>query len=229
MKENEKKSEKEENVKIEKNTEKEEKLEKKEKVESEEKALFFQRVVAYLIDAIIISLIVSIISFPFVDSKSAEKINNSTQEIVNKYIEGKINLETYATEAVSLSYQSARVNGAVSLITIIIEVCYFIIYQLYNKGQTIGKKLMKIRVVSENETLSMNQMIFRSLIINSILVEMISFGFMLSSSKYIYFYGAGLFEAIGYVIIFITILMVMFSKSGKGIHDYLAHTRVIKD
>jgi uncharacterized RDD family membrane protein YckC len=57
-----------------------------------------------------------------------------------------------------------------SLITILIEVLYFVVFQLYNGGQTFGKKITKIKVVSESNDLTMNQMIFRSLLSNYILV-----------------------------------------------------------
>ena len=87
---------------------------------------------------------------------------------------------------------------------------------------------MKIKVISIKNELTMNQMIFRALLINSILLELISFGFMLFSSKEVYFYGVGIFEIIQSIIIVSSALMIMYSKNSRGIHDLVTHTEVIK-
>ena len=74
----------------------------------------------------------------------------------------------------------------------------------------------------------MNQMIFRSLIINSILVEMIVLGFIILASSDVYFYGVGIFEGIQYLVMLISVFMVMFREDGRGLHDLIAHTKVVK-
>ena len=88
---------------------------------------------------------------------------------------------------------------------------------------------MNIKLISDTGELFMNQMIYRSLLANFILVDIISFIFMLVSPKSVYFYGVGLSQFIQYVIVFISIFMIMFRKDGCAIHDKLAHTRVIRE
>lgn len=194
-----------------------------------EKAFFFQRFMAYVIDIFIVALVSSIIMFPFVDTSSQENLNNSATEVMQKYMSQEIDVETYVSETMTISYQMARNNGLATLITIVFEILYFIVYQLYNGGQTIGKKFMKIKVESiDGKSLTMNQMIFRALIINSILLEIISFGFMIFASRDVYFYGVGLFEAIQYFVLIISVFMIIYGKNGQGLHDKLANTRVIK-
>ena len=116
----------------------------------------------------------------------------------------------------------------ISLITIALNILYFVVYQLYNKGQTIGKKLMKIKIISTDGELFMNQMIFRAFIANFILVDLISFLFMLTKSKELYFYGTGIFQFIQYIIVIVSVFMIMFRKDGCSIHDKLVHTKVIR-
>lgn len=192
------------------------------------KAKFLQRFVAYVLDVFIVSIVASLITFPFVDNKSLDKLSDETIEVLDKYSKSEISLETYTTEMMSLSYQTAKANGLVSIITIFMEVLYFVVFQIYNNGQTIAKKLLNIQVVSTDGKLTMNQMIFRTLIINSILLELISFGLMLFASKYVYFYGVAVFETIQYLILIISVFMVINGKNGQGLHDKIAHTRVIK-
>ena len=86
------------------------------------------------------------------------------------YISQKIDISEYTSESISVSYEMAKKQGILSLTTIFLNILYFVVFQVKNNGQTVGKKLLKIKVSScDDEELTMNQMIFRSLIINSIL------------------------------------------------------------
>ena len=139
-------------------------------------AVFLQRLVAYLIDGFIITMIISMIASLFV------------------------------------------------------EILYFVVFQIYNSGQTIGKKIMKIKVISNNGELTMNQMIVRSLLINSVLLNMISLvavSFINDPMQYLYVFGS--FDSIQYLFVIVTTLMVMFRKDHASLHDMITNTRVIKD
>lgn len=193
------------------------------------KALFIQRFGAFILDILIISSIASLISYPFLDSKSINKLNDNTSEIIEKYSSGEIDVDTYFDEVKGISYQMAKQEGVVSLVTLFLSILYFVVYQYYNSGQTIGKKILKIKVVSnDDKDLTMNSFIFRSLIINSILIDMISFAIVIFGSETVYFYGFALCSFIKYILLLICAFMVMWSKSGQGLHDKLAHTNVVK-
>ena len=95
-------------------------------------------------------------------------------------------------------------------------------------GQTLGKKIMNIKVVSEDGDLFMNQMLLRSMLSNFILMDIVSFMFMLFLPKYIYLYGVLGIEMIQYLFIIISAFFVMFRKDGRSIHDLLLHTKVVR-
>lgn len=194
-----------------------------------EKALFVQRFIAFLIDIFILSSIASLISYPFLDAKSIDKLNKNSSEVIEKYTTGEIDMDTYVDEVKGISYQLSQKQGVVSLVTLFLAVLYFIVYQYYNNGQTIGKKLMKIKVVSSTDKeITMNSFIFRSLIVNSILVDMISFAIVIFGNETAYFYGVAICGIIKYTLLLICGFMVMWSKSGLGLHDRIAHTTVVK-
>lgn len=194
-----------------------------------EKALFVQRFVAFILDIFIVSSIASLISYPFLDTKSINKLNNESNELIEKYTAKEIDMNTYAVEVKNIGYQLSQKQGVVSLVTLFLSVLYFIVYQYYNNGQTVGKKLMKIRVSSStNKEITMNSFIFRSLIINSILVDMISFAIVIFGNETTYFYGVAICGIIKYTLLLICGFMVMWSKSGMGLHDRIAHTTVVK-
>lgn len=198
-----------------------------EKNKLSEKSLFLQRFLAFIVDTLFVVLISSLIAFPFVDNASVEKLNMEMQEVSENYINSEIDINTYFAEYSSVVYQLSRKNGVVSFITIFIEILYFIVYQLYNKGQTLGKKLLKIRVESVDDgELTMNQMIFRVIIINSILYGFVSFALSIFASQSTYFYGILIFELIQYLVLLISGLMIMFGK--RGLHDLVSHTKVVR-
>ena len=143
------------------------------KTKSNAKAYFVQRLVAFIIDILLVSSVVSVITIPFVNEKDTKKYTKSATELVEKFSNNEISNEEFIEENKELSYNMARSTGIVSLVTIIMNILYFVVYQLYNKGQTVGKRLMRIKIKSDDGELFMNQMIFRAFIANFILVDLI--------------------------------------------------------
>ena len=214
-------------------TKKEEKKEEKVQLTSQgeqfEKALFVQRFFAFLLDIVLVSFVASFISYPFLDMDSIQKLNESSVEVMENYTNGKIDEKEYFNESSTISYELARKQGVNTLVIIFLNILYFVVYQIKNNGQTLGKQILKIRVVdSSNRDLSMNQMIFRALIINSILLDMISFGVLIFANQSSYFYGVSFLAFIQFCILSVSTFMIMFGKNRRGLHDLVAHTDVVR-
>lgn len=188
---------------------------------------FVRRFCAYVIDYLLIVILVSLISTPFVDIKKTEKIEKEASEIIEKYQNKEITVDEYVQRYSSVYYNLNRNTGIMTFITIILGILYYVVFQLYNKGQTIGKKILKIKVISEDGDLSMNQMIFRSMISNVILLNIINFALMTFTTKNIYIGVSVIIAIIQYLIMFISIILAT-TKEGRTIHDRIAHTRVVK-
>ena len=205
-----------------------------EKIENEnqidkKKALFFQRFFAILIDMLLLSFITSIITTPFVDSKKISSLNEKSVEITQKFQKNEIDNMTYLKQYSDIYYKLARSSGIISFVSLLLSVLYFVVFQIYEKGQTLGKKMLKIRVVSLDGDLFMNQMIFRSFIANFILFDIISFGVMLFSPKTVYLYIIIFVEMVQILITLISIIMIMNREDGSAVHDILAHTKVVRE
>ena len=147
---------------------------------------------------------------------------------MEKYTKNELEFNDFFNEYSIISYKMARNSGIVSLLTIFFNVLYFVVFQVYNKGQTFGKKLLKIKIESNSGNLTMNQMIFRSMIANFILLDLLSFIFMMICSKFTYFYGVLIFESIQYIVVFISVFMIMFRSDGCAVHDKLVGTKVVR-
>lgn len=192
-----------------------------------DKASFTKRLLAYIIDLLVIYCVASLISTPFLNQSNSDKLAKEMIEVAEKYENREISSNEYFDRYSNISYKIARNTGIYSIVTILLEILYFVVLQIKMNGQTLGKKIMKLRVVSDTGSLDGNQMIFRSFIANFILLNIISFVFMLFCPKSVYFYGIAVFEFIQYAICVISIFMVLYSKSGLSIHDKIAHTKVV--
>lgn len=190
------------------------------------KASFVRRICAYVIDYLIIVLLVSLISAPFIDAKKTEKLQKETTEIMEKYQKGEITPDDYMKLSSSNLYKLGRTTGVTTFIEIIVAILYYVVFQLYNKGQTLGKKLLKIKVISEDGDLNMNQLLFRSLICNMILLNIINFGLVTFAGKDIYVGVYATISVIQYIIMFVSIILAT-TNEGRTIHDRIAHTRVV--
>jgi uncharacterized RDD family membrane protein YckC len=190
------------------------------------RASFVKRLCAYVIDFLIILMVGSILSFPFTNSEKTLELQNETNTVLEQYQAGEITPDEYLSRFSDIYYRLGRESGIATFIEIIIGILYYVVFQLYNKGQTIGKKIMGIKIISDTGDLSMNQMIFRAFISNTILLNIINFGFITFASKSVYTGVSSTFTMFQYAITFISIILAT-TNEGRTIHDRIVHTRVV--
>ncbi len=199
-------------------------------MKNKKSASFVERLGALVIDLVIITLCTSIFSTFVVDKDNYEKLTKESSELMEKYMNGKIKPTTYINRASDISYDLARTTGGLSIITIGIYILYFIVFQFKNNGQTIGKKVFKLRVISNDEKeLTMNNFAIRSLLVNNILGDLIILSLSILGTKNMYFASSMLVQVIEYGLIFAIAITVLSRKDKRGIHDLITNTRVIKE
>lgn len=189
------------------------------------KADFFKRIFAYMIDYFIILLVLSFITANInVGSDITEKVNNLT----NEYKNGNITIAEYNEEVLPLNYELTKRKLPVNVITCVIIIGYYIVFAYFNKGQTLGKKICKIRVVNDKgERASIWNILIRSLFIYGIittLYSLISINFLDIES---FNYSVSVVSVIESLFIVISLLMMLYKKDGRGLHDIIAKTKVI--
>ena len=110
------------------------------------KADFFKRIFAYLIDYFIIMIVLmGITASVNVGSDLTKEIN----DVMNDYKEGNITVEEYTEKVMPLNYELTKRKLPVNVATSVVFIGYYIIFAYFNKGQTLGKKLLKIKVVND--------------------------------------------------------------------------------
>ena len=148
-----------------------------------------------------------------------------------KLIEEKITTEEYLQEYQILIYDYQKENVLQSSISVALTIAYYVIFQYMNKGQSLGKKLLKLRVVDKdtNKPISILKGLLRSILILSILSGTISLILLYIVPKKVYFpIYSGLIVIEG-IFILTTIMFVLYKKDKRGLHDIITNTVVIKE
>ncbi len=199
------------------------------KKEKQIKALFSQRFVAFMIDLILVSAFTSLVTAIIPTNSSIDKLYNQQVKIVENYTSRKITMQEYVNQLVDINYDIAKQTGIITLVSIAISLLYYVLYVYKNDGQSIGKKIMRIKIKKKdkNKELTMNDLLFRTMILQGTLVSIIGFCTILFLDKDTYLATNSLLNLIQYSILIISFFLVAFTKEKQGLHDMVAKTEVV--
>lgn len=190
------------------------------------KANFFKRVLAFCFDYFILTLVLSFITIGF--NTSNESFYNDISSINKEYNEGNISASEYSDKLMEMEYEYQKDNLPVNGIKLVVFIGYFIVFGYLNRGQTLGKKLFKIRVVnSDGSNVKLSSLIIRSLFIYGIVSCIYSIICTLFLPMRVFTYSYKWVVNIETMVLFVCFLMAMYRKDGKGLHDLVSKTNVI--
>ena len=192
------------------------------------KASFFKRLASYFIDMLFISMIVSVITTGISTTKQ-EKILEKQYEIIEKYGKEEITIKEYNKEIGLISYDLQKANIIPSTITLVLSIAYFIVFQYLNKGQTLGKKLLGLRVQEKRKPPKLKSIIVRTIITNNILSMFLGIVLVYTLNRNNYYSVYGVISTVESLFIFITAMFILYKKDKLGLHDIIAHTEVIDE
>ncbi len=189
------------------------------------KASFFKRISAYIIDYIIIMLaLVAITASMNINNVVNDKINDLT----NQYRSGDITIDEYSEKIIPLNYELSKRKLPANIATVVVFIGYYVVFAYFNKGQTFGKKICKIKVVNnDGDKPSIWNMLVRSLFIYGIITSLYSIITINFLSMNDFSYSVSVISIIECMFIVITVLMMLYKKDGRGLHDIIAKTNVI--
>ena len=199
------------------------------------KMYFTQRLMAYLIDFFIVYLVISL--FTGVANMlvpTSEKVSKSEKELLEKYEEllknpDNSNAEQFLDEQKENIYVIGRYGVPSLIIGIIVNIGYFGAFQFMNKGQTLGKKFVKIKIEENNPDKKFTYV--KSVIRAGLTYAVISDGLyvliylFLKPSNFMVPYA--IVSMIAFLFKVTTICMIAFRKDGRGLPDFIAGTNVV--
>lgn len=198
------------------------------KEKKEVKALFSQRFVAFMIDLFLVSALTTLVTTFIPTNGTIDKLYDQQTKIIESYTSQKITMEEYVNQLVDISYDIAKQTGIATLVGIAISLLYYVLYVYKNDGQTIGKKMMKIKIKKKNDDqLTMNDLLFRTMILQGTLVSIIGFCTILFLDKDTYLATNSLLNLVQYSILLVSFFLIAFTKEKQGLHDKLVGTIVV--
>lgn len=194
--------------------------------------LKIKRFIAFIIDIFIVSIIseaLSNVSFINIYKDQYIETYGEYQEIYDEFSNENITLEEYNNKVIYYNYELSKLSIISNSIFIIIFIAYFVGTNCLYEGQTLGKKLMNIKIVNENNK-KVSAWIY---LLRTILITGISGTFLLIISVLIF--KEDLFYTLSYIICLLQYISqliigisIIVNKNGKGLHDWICKTKVIE-
>lgn len=186
-----------------------------------------KRVLAYIIDIFIVSIIsAAIFMLPIFKNEY-----NEYNEIYNEYNELLLNSgssDVSIEQQENFIYNTSKSSQSLMIITSGLLFCYFGILAYILKGQTIGKKIMKIKIVSNNEKeLNPNLFILRAILVTNLIPRIISIIALAYLKQSAWLEIENIITIISNTITFLIIGFIIFRDDERGLHDIICNTKVI--
>lgn len=192
------------------------------------KAQFSKRCFAYIIDVFIVLVLSSLITGLIPISEKAQNLTETLNDVVNKTTEKEISITEYNKLLKDINYDLSKETIITSLITIVIYLLYFVVLPMYNNCQTFGKKMMKLELKTlDGGKPTINNLLFRALILYGLANNLIGLILIMFLKKSSYINVTSVLNTFQTSIIVISIVMMIISKDGRGIHDLVGNTVVV--
>lgn len=192
------------------------------------KANSYKRVLAYLVDVMIISFVSVLLTYFVPTSENYNKLNKEFETLTIDYRNQEVTMEEYLEKGTDINYQLNKEGVPQTIVSTVLSIIYFVVLAYFMNGETLGKKLMKIKITSNNDKkLTMNNYLIRALVIDSVLMNIITIITILLFSKDIYLTSYNIISYVFSFVYIVSLAMILFSKNGRGLQDILANTKVI--
>ncbi len=189
-------------------------------------ASLLERIGAYFIDLLIISILVSIVTYTIPHQDSS--LNEELETLAEKATNGELTRDEYMKEYQNLLYKSQLEMTEDNTFSLLITVAYLVIFQYLNKGKTIGKKLIGIKIIDKKgNNPNIIKMIIRSLFPFGILSTSINLIMLKIATKSQFlstYYILGTIETL-----FIMVSLFLIYNKKIALHDLIARTNVVKE
>ena len=185
--------------------------------------MVLKRVVAYFIDILVVVFASSMLASISYLNPQLDKYNKVYNEYIEKYESLEFN-NIDQNELRDINYQLDRSNIYGATISVVLTLLYFVVFQKYNNGQTLGKKLMKIKV---DGNLSLFKYFIRTIILSNSIINVLKIAFILILSKEKYILISNVLYVLALLIEVTIIIMVTMRKDNRGLHDIVVGSNVI--
>lgn len=200
-----------------------------------------RRIVAYIIDIFIVSIIAGAISVSPLNP-DAEKVENyrlELEEINQTYIEQVAELdesdeellteliEPYRKTVKRYNYDIARNSVYEQMISIVCITLYYVVFVYFFDSQTIGKRLMKLRIKTVDDAApSLHTLFLRTLLLFRIPINILTIILCFVLDVDAFYDTSAVLTIITMAYSISLILMALGRQDHRGIHDLISKTKI---
>lgn len=187
-----------------------------------------KRIIAYGIDLILVTIITSFIFSILTLGTNPEEYLKSYENYMNT-TNNYLNDEASENEVIKAEYEMMKSSNSLMIIKVGTTIFYFAIIPFLANGQTLGKKITKIKVVSnDNKPLHPGLMFLRGLIASTVIIDIINILALMYAKPSTWYDITYLTSALTYTIYLVLIEFVVLRKDKRSLHDLIANTKVVE-
>ena len=192
------------------------------------KPYIYKRVIAFIIDTLIVTIISGLLTIMLTNNEKYNEDNKKLLELTEKIVSEKQDQDKYMKEFNELNYNLTKDSIGVTIITIGVSIVYYTIMCYFCNGITLGKYILKLKITSANDKeLNIFNYFLRSLIINSVLSNIVTIVLVNTLSKESYINISGRVGNVFTILMVVSFIMMMYRDDGRGLHDIIGNTKVI--
>ena len=192
------------------------------------KVYFLQRLIAYIIDILIISVVGFIATnFLILNRESYDEAYKNLNDVTSSYVNGEIEADIYLKEYNDNYYTIEKSLALVTAVELVFSIGYLGTFAFYCNGMTLGKRIMKIKVDrNDDKNLSHGMFILRAALISGLFSKCLSLFVIFISDSSSTYYATTAIDMIHTFFVVISAFMILFRKDGRGVHDLIVGSKV---
>lgn len=194
------------------------------------KASWLKRLLAYLIDIILILIIIILIEAILPKNSNIEILNQELNQTIDKYFNKQMNFSVYFNQTALIFRDLDKARIMYSVINAILIFIYFIFIPYFFDGKTLGKKILKIKTIrNDKEYLSLKNLVVKNMIDTGLMYMLLSLALIYILPGTTYFTFTLFLSIFQIVLIIVSFIMIIKRKDKRGLNDILSGTKVIED
>src|SRR5574344_1899198 len=186
-----------------------------------------KRILAYLIDLIIIFTFILILHFIYPVKTEVITIESKLL-LLSSYTNNDISFSTYFQTYATLTQQLNQAKIIYIISDSLILLWYFVAIPFLMNGQTFGKKIMKIKIVTnQKQRASFKALLIRGLYTGAIYYTILSLMALYLMSANMYMETSIFLGFVYFILVIISTFMIIYRSDKKGLEDIISNTCVI--
>ena len=191
--------------------------------------MFKKRFIAYIVDFLILSFCFFVVSIFIPVNDSVTNLNNELLGINNAFLEGTIDISSFIHQYSVVSYSIDRYMFLSTLISVALSVLYFVVFPLYNNGQSIGKRVLGLKIVNKDSSdICANSLLVRYLFMDGIGVSILSMCLIFVLKDFSYMASVSILMILQFIVVISSVFMIIYRRDFRSLPDLIAGTKVIE-